>query len=233
MPKKRKFPCGGFTAILFQAVLIVCLAFPVYSADVQLEWDANSEPAVAGYKVYYGTSSQYYSSSVDAGNATNYTLTGLEEGKLYYFATTAYDSSGSESGYSNEIAYKIGDPPGSETSTSWSTDSPATSSSEGGGGGCFIATAAYGSRLAPEVETLRDFRDRLLMTNPAGKAFVRLYYTLSPPAAEWIAQHETARTLTRWCLSPLVYAVKYPAAFVIGFFCIGLIAAGRKYKLFS
>jgi hypothetical protein len=231
MPKKRKFPFGGFAAALFQAVLVVvCFTVPVHAGDVQLAWDP-SESDVAGYKVYYGSSSQNYSNAVDAGNASNYILTGLADGELYYFATTAYDSSGNESGYSNEIAYRIGAPAGSETSTPSSSD-PSASSSGGGGGGCFIATAAYGSYLAPEVETLREFRDRLLMTNPAGKAFVRLYYNLSPPAAEWISRHETARTLTRWCLSPLVYTVKYPAALVIMIFCLGLIVTGRRYKIF-
>ncbi len=81
-----------------------------------------------------------------------------------------------------------------------------------GGSGCFIATAAYGSYLEPEVMTLRRFRDRSLITNAPGRAFVRLYYTYSPPAAEFIAAHPAARWAARTALTPLVYGVNNPGS---------------------
>ncbi len=71
---------------------------------------------------------------------------------------------------------------------------------------------AYGSGLAPEVVTLREFRDRYLLTNQPGQAFVEWYYRVSPPAAAFIAEHESLKTVVRWGLTPFVYAVKYPAA---------------------
>jgi YVTN family beta-propeller protein len=82
----------------------------------------------------------------------------------------------------------------------------------GGGGGiyCFIATAAFGSDMAPEVEVLRGFRDRQLMTNPLGRAFVRFYYRVSPPLADHIRHHETLRAMTRGLLMPLIVAIKFP-----------------------
>ena len=51
-------------------------------------------------------------------------------------------------------------------------------------GGCYIATAVYGSYEAPEVLTLRLFRDEVLQKNFFGRLFVKTYYFLSPPVAE-------------------------------------------------
>jgi len=91
----------------------------------------------------------------------------------------------------------------------------------GGGGGCSIATAAYGSYMESQVMVLREFRDEYLMTNEIGRTLVSLYYRLSPPIAEYIAQNETLRILTRWLLTPIVYSITHPR--LAGLFMFGFI----------
>lgn len=193
---KRQNKSGFIAAALL--VMALFIAGQVVAAEIKLEWDPSESSGVAGYKVYYGTQSGNYSTSVDAGDQTSATLTGLADGQTYYIATTAYDSTGAESDFSNEISTTTAGAPSSG------------GSSEGGGGGCFIATAAYGSYMAPEVRLLREFRDNQLLTNPLGRAFVNAYYELSPPLADVIRDSEMLRAMARWFLSPAVYAIKYP-----------------------
>jgi len=69
---------------------------------------------------------------------------------------------------------------------------------------CFIATAAYGTPMAEEVETLREFRDEYLVSNPLGQALVGLYYKMSPPIAEFIAEHPDLKPIVRTGLVPAV-----------------------------
>lgn len=81
-----------------------------------------------------------------------------------------------------------------------------SSSGDGGGGGCFIATAAYGSIMEPQVMLLRQFRDSFLLTNGAGRKFVEFYYSYSPPVADAINQSELLKGFVRAALWPLVIA---------------------------
>jgi len=64
-------------------------------------------------------------------------------------------------------------------------------------GWCFIATAAYGTSTAKEIDILREFRDTVLLPNTLGVRFVSLYYKISPPIANLISQHEVFRTVVR------------------------------------
>jgi len=82
-------------------------------------------------------------------------------------------------------------------------------------GNCFVATAAYGSYLDPEVRILREFRDRYLLGNAPGRAFVAWYYRNSPPLADAIRHNEAYRFATRAMLTPVVYGIKYPVLLLV------------------
>jgi hypothetical protein len=69
---------------------------------------------------------------------------------------------------------------------------------------CFVATAAYGTPLASEVGALRRVRDQQLLTNAAGRAFVRAYYARGAALADALREHESWRSVVRSVLSPLV-----------------------------
>jgi len=99
------------------------------------------------------------------------------------------------------------------------------------GGGCFIATAAFGSYLDPHVMVLRKFRDEILLTNSLGRAFVAFYYRTSPPIADFIRQHESLRFVTRMALTPLIFAFEYPGVVFAGMLlAIMSLLANRKRR---
>lgn len=68
---------------------------------------------------------------------------------------------------------------------------------------CFIATASYG-KDSGEVGLLCEFRDKCLLTNPLGTAFVKAYYKLSPPIADFIRESEPLKAAVRIGLKPLI-----------------------------
>ena len=72
-----------------------------------LAWDASTNASVMGYKIYYGTESGVYDSSVDTGTNTCVTITNLQPGQVYYIAATDYDTNGWESPFSDEFSYLV------------------------------------------------------------------------------------------------------------------------------
>jgi hypothetical protein len=71
-------------------------------SDVSLAWDESTSDGVIGYKIYMGEASGSYYRTYNVGNVLTYTIRNLDPG-TYYFVCTAYDTSGNESVYSNEI----------------------------------------------------------------------------------------------------------------------------------
>ena len=190
-----------------------------------LTWTAAA--GATGYKVYYGLTSMP-TASISVGNVTNYTLSGLVNDQtyyiyvsaisqaIYYIAVTAIDEAGSasyspgvthESDYSSEVTVSSGAVMESALSNMLSDfpealvpypDLPNTSQ------GCFIATAAYGFYSAPQVQALRKFRDRFLLTNDLGYAFVDWYYTHSPATVAWLTENPQYKPLVRAALLPVI-----------------------------
>ena len=77
-----------------------------------------------------------------------------------------------------------------------------------GGGACLIATAAFGSELAPQVQELREVRDNIVLNSRVGTAFLtgfnQLYYSFSPTIADWERQSPVFKEIVKMAITPLV-----------------------------
>lgn len=94
-------------ALILVALLV---ASPALGATVEVSWNANAEADLAGYKVYYGTASGALGVCVDVGNETKSVIAITPTiGTRYYFAVTAYDTSGNESDKSPEVSILVPD----------------------------------------------------------------------------------------------------------------------------
>ncbi len=73
---------------------------------------------------------------------------------------------------------------------------------------CFIATAAYGTPMAQEINTLRRFRDSKMEPNVIGRELVYLYYSLSPPLARIITRSKNMKAFVRMALKPIIRSLE-------------------------
>lgn len=96
----------------------------------------------------------------------------------------------------NDIPSEVGMNPNESSSSSGSSD---TSS-----GGCYVATAVYGSYDCPEVWTLRRFRDDTLASTWYGRAFIRTYYKISPTLVKWFGKTEWFKSMWKPTLDRMV-----------------------------
>ncbi len=91
-------------------VIIMLLPAIAFAATIQVNWNPNTEEDLAGYRLYVGTASGQYGEPVDVGNVTGHVMEITPQyGGTYYFAVTAYDTSGNESGYSDEATCFVPD----------------------------------------------------------------------------------------------------------------------------
>lgn len=75
-------------------------------------------------------------------------------------------------------------------------------------GACFIATAAYGTPFAEEINILRFWRDNFLLEHHFGNLFVKFYYKISPPIADFIRNKNLFRKGVVLILNPFVRVLK-------------------------
>ena len=77
-----------------------------------------------------------------------------------------------------------------------------------GGGGCLIATATYGSELAPEVQKLRELRDNSLLSTTSGTNFINsfndVYYSFSPYIADYERENPVFREMVKLAITPMI-----------------------------
>lgn len=172
-----------------------------------LTWTAGTEADLAKYKVY--RNSAFLAETTES----QYTDTTSSNGDTY--TVTAVDSNGHESTKPATVTVTFA----------------TTGVSGGGGGGCFIATAAFGSYEAPYVKILREFRDSYLLTNIIGKVSVEFYYKVSPPIADFIRESEILKFLARIVLLPLIGMAAFlvKATFLQKCIAFGVLIIGQVF----
>jgi len=192
---------------------VIISVSPCNAVDLALRWRANSEP-ILGYRIYYKTvlpGPPYYGYDAVEGPSPitiplqdlddpfqpEYIVHGLDGNETYYFVLTAYNEH-AESSYSAEYCYNCADYANTQNQEGNVIETSESSS------GCFIATAAYGSALAPHVEILKKFRDRFLIPDKIGNKLVGLYYKHSPPIANAIRTSDSLKMVVRLGLLPVV-----------------------------
>ena len=197
--KLRLFP---FPCLLLCAITLLAFSVSALAAEVTLAWDPNTEPDLAGYRIYYGSAPGVYGTTITIGMQTTYAVTNLSPG-TWYFAITAFNTSGLESGYSNEVSTTITAPPMlssmtgasiTETSAtiSWTTNQDSDSQVQYG------LTTGYGSSTNLNASMVSShsqvlsglasgtlYHYRVLSRDAAGNVSVSADYTFTTAGDPW------------------------------------------------
>jgi hypothetical protein len=149
---------------ILRNILVLIMGFLVFfpaeciAASLLVSWKANTDTDLAGYMVYYGTRSGYYSTGINAGKATSYQISGVQNGTTYYVAVSAYDSSQNESLLSVEQTVTV---PAAVQSTGITLVSPA------------IGATVYGNPVFSWAG--KGFSTYKAYISLDGKKFTRIY----------------------------------------------------------
>jgi len=220
----KTFTLAGLQADTSDLPAPEILSITTRNQTIEISWSAVDK--ANSYQLHYGIDSTD-EKQLSIEDQTSATITDLQNSQSYLFAVTALrqsqlfvaitaynktdDSSQDEPNHDQESALssvqnvKLGDPQMSLKSAEKSfIVEPIVAYPTLPNEGCFIATAAFGYYSAPQVHTLRDLRDRYLLTTDLGTSIVQWYYQHSPPVANYIRSHATAKIVTRLALYPLI-----------------------------
>ncbi len=86
-----------------------------------------------------------------------------------------------------------------------------SASTNGEGGGCLIATAAFGSEMSEQVQILREMRDNIVLNTDTGKSFMagfnQIYYSFSPTVSDWERQNPVFKEVVKISLLPMLFSL--------------------------
>jgi len=105
------------SSLLATSPLVLLGLFGIFSSaaaateNVTIQWSANPEPDIVGYRLYYGTSSEDYQNTIEIRDSTSVTIPDLNQGNTYFFVMTAFNSASLESLPSEELSFRLNAPP--------------------------------------------------------------------------------------------------------------------------
>jgi hypothetical protein len=166
--------------IITTGSLVLALGGTAHAGDVTLAWDANTESDVAGYLLWYGTQSGRYITSVDVGNRTEWTLTGLPDGQRYYFAVQAYNTVRTMSLVSTEISVDV---ISDTTSDQQSGSGNASACKSPRPGANWVCNEATGGWLPPDRATSA--------TSATSSSDITIPCTSARPGPDWVCNTKT------------------------------------------
>ena len=200
--------------VLFVSAILILSVIPVAFSEITI--DTNKEQFAGGDIVEI-------SGNVEDGNAGDFVALEIKDpdGETILIRTVTLGDGGSfslkfkipESGIAGSYDIVANSQQGGQTITetkSITLSSSAQSNIEKSpkGGGCLIATATYGSELAPQVQQLRELRDSSLLSTKSGTLFMNtfneFYYSFSPHIADYERENPVFREAVKIAITPMI-----------------------------